>query len=111
MTGGEVQVESLSSFTNSESAQKIAEHFSLISNEYSPIKVSQLPCYLPAQLPPMIEEYDVFARLNRLKKTKSTLPIDIPDKLRKECSVHLAAPLTDIYNHCLAEGLYPTIWK
>ena len=101
----------MSGLTNSECAQKIANHFAAISNEYLPVDTAQLPCYLPAQLPQQIHEYDVYIRLNRLKKTRSTLPIDIPDKLRQECSPHLAAPITAIYNDCLNQGLYPTLWK
>jgi hypothetical protein len=53
----------------------------------------------------------VYLRLNKVRKTKSTLPIDIPDKLRVECSVHLAAPLSDIYNNSLTQSVYPTLWK
>ena len=110
-TYGKVQVQSLSGLNNSECAQKIANHFAAISNEYLPINTAQLPSYLPAQLPQQIDEYDVYVRLNKLKKTRSTLPIDIPDKLRQECSPHLAAPVTAIYNDCLNQGYYPTLWK
>ena len=91
--------------------QIIAEHFSRIYNEYLPIDISKLPCYLPAQPPPVIEEYDVYKRIIRLKKTKTTLPVDIPAKLRKECAPFLAAPLSDIYNHSLSLGQYPNKWK
>ena len=70
MSGGDICVESLSGLTNAESAQKIAEHFSAVSNEYSPINYNQLPCYLPAQPPPQVDEYEVYLRLNRIKKTK-----------------------------------------
>ena len=111
MSGGDICVESLTGLTNAESAQKIAEHFSAVSNEYSPINYNQLPCYLPAQPPPQVDEYEVYLRLNRIKKTKSTQPIDIPDKLRNECSVHLAAPLTNIYNDSLNQAVYPSLWK
>ena len=111
MSGGEVQVESLAEFSNAQCAQKIAEHFSCISNEYSPIDSTILPCYLPALPPPQLEEHQVYQRLVRIRKTKSTLPIDIPDKLRKECAVHLAAPLCHIYNECLSQSVYPTLWK
>ena len=41
----------------------------------------------------------------------STLPIDIPDKLRKECAIFLAAPLTLIINASLTESVYPALWK
>ena len=46
-----------------------------------------------------------------MKKTKSTLPIDIPDQLRKECSPHLAALLSMIINNSLAQSIYPKLWK
>ena len=111
MSEGGIQVESLLEYNNEQCAQKIAEHFSSISTEYSPVDVTQLPCYLPALPPPQVEEYQVYQRLCRIKKTKSTLPIDIPDKLRQECAVHLAAPLMNIYNDCLNKSVYPTLWK
>ena len=111
MTQGEVKVESLSNLNNFQSAQKIAEHFASISNEYSPIDNSQLPCYLPALPPPQVEEYDVYTRLCQIKKTRSTLPIDIPDKIRQECAPLLAWPLTTLINNCLTQSQYPAIWK
>ena len=88
---GDIRVESLTDFTNKQCAQKIAEHYAAISNEYAPIDSTQLPCYLPAPPPPQVTEHDVYLRLNKIKKTKSTLPLDLPDKLRQECSPHLAA--------------------
>ena len=111
MTAGNVQVESLIGYNNLQSAQKIADHFAKISNEYEPIDVSQLPCYLPAQPPPQVTEYDVYLRLSRLKKTKSTLPLDIPDKVRQECSPLLAGPLSSIINTSLTQSVYPADWK
>ena len=108
---GQVNVESLSHLSNLEAAQKIAEHFVAISNEFSPIDNTQLPCYLPAPPPPQVEEHDVFMRLNRIKKTKSTLPIDIPDKIRQECAPFLAGPLTAIINNSLTHYQYPAVWK
>ena len=108
---GETHVEALAGLSNKECAQKIAEHYAAVSNEYLPINLSQLPSYLPALPPPQVDEYDVYLRLNRLKKTKSTLPLDLPHSLRKECSAHLAAPLTTIINNCLTQSVYPTVWK
>ena len=45
------------------------------------------------------------------KRTKSTLPVDLPDALRIEFSAELAGPLTDIINTCLMEQTYPKLWK
>ena len=111
MNNGDVSVECLSGLTYAQAAQQIAEHFASISNEYSPVDPAQLPCYLPALPAPVVEEHDVYERLTRIKKTRSTLPIDIPDKIRQECSVLMAGPLTSIINSSLSEGIYPTIWK
>ena len=111
MNEGDVKVECLSGLTNIQAARKIAEHFAAVSNEYSPIDVCKLPCYLPAQPPPQVEEYEVYLRLQKLKKTKSTLPIDIPEKIRKECSPFLAGPLTSIINNSLTQAQYPAVWK
>ena len=103
MSGGEVRVESLSGLTNSQAAQKIAEQFAAISNEYSPVDNSKLPSYLPAPLPPQVDEFDVYLRLKKLKKIRPTLPIDIPDQIRQECSPLLAGPLTTIINDSLSQ--------
>ena len=46
-----------------------------------------------------------------MKKTKSTLPVDIPEKLRRACSVELSEPLTDIINSSLVQAQYPKLWQ
>ena len=53
----------------------------------------------------------MFLKIQNQKKTKSTLPVDIPDNLRKEAAICLAEPLTDIYNTCLRQGIFPKLWK
>ena len=50
-------------------------------------------------------------RIQRIGKTKSTLPIDIPDRLRTECALDLAKPLTDIINSCLLAGSFLRAWR
>ena len=108
---GDITVESLDNLDNAQCSQKIAEHFAAISNEYSPVDTQQLPCYLPALPPPQVDEFEVYQRLKKIKKTKSTLPIDIHDKLSRECAPHLAAPLASLYNDSLTKSVYPGIWK
>ena len=73
--------------------------------------LTQLPSYLPALPPPVVEEYDVYQRLLRIKKTSSSLTVDIPDKVRKECAVLLAAPITEIIKNSLSQSVYPDVWK
>ena len=48
MNVGDVLVESLSHLDNRQCAQEIAQHYANISNEYSPVDTTQLPCFLPA---------------------------------------------------------------
>ena len=111
MSGGDVVVESLRDRDNRQCAQEIAEYYAKVSNEYGPVDVEQLPCYLPAPPAPQVEEHVVYERIRRLKKTRSTLPIDLPNKLRLSCAVELTEPVTNIINSCLVEGKYPKIWK
>ena len=108
---GDIRVESLSGLDNLQAAQKIGEHFARISNEYEPIDKSKLPCYLPAPQPPKVTEYEVYERLRKIKKTKSTLPIDIPERIRKQCEALLAERISIILNNCLKESVYPKLWK
>ena len=111
LSGSDVSVESLQGLDNRQCAQHIAEHYAKISREFSPVNTAQLPCFLPAQQPPQVDEHTVYERIKKLKKTRSTLPLDLPDKLRQACAVELAEPVTDIINTCLTQGVYPALWK
>ena len=111
MNDGHIVVDDLIDLTDQESANKIAEHFAAVSNSFNPIDTLELPCYLPSQLPQQVEEYRVYQKLCQLKNTKSTLNIDIPNKLRKEFSAELSKPLTDIINASLEQQIYPKKWK
>ena len=111
LNSGEISVEQLDDLNEQESAEAIASHFASISNQYSPLNTHDLPCYLPALQPPQVDEYSVYKRMKKLKNTRSTFPLDIPNKLRKEFSVELAAPMTDIINTSLLQQRYPGLWK
>ena len=76
-------------------------------NEYEPMNLGKLPSYLPSLPPPQVEQHQVYEKLLSLNNTKSTLPRDIPAKLRKEVAVEITAPLTYTINSCLSEGIYP----
>ena len=107
----DLRVEALSGMDDKESAELIAQHFASISQEYLPLNTADLPAFLPSLPPPGVDELDVYKRLQKLKKTKSTQPIDIPHKLRKEFSPELSAPVSDILNTCLEQQVFPTLWK
>ena len=72
---------------------------------------AQLPAFLPAGRPEEVNVFQVMANIRKLGKTKSTLPIDIPDRLRIECAVDLSEPLADILNSCLRAGTFPVMWR
>jgi hypothetical protein len=111
MNGNEVSVEDLEGLSNAQSAEVIAEHFSAVSNEYSPINYNELPCYLPSEKPLQVEEYEEYNKIRKLKNTKSTFEIDIPNKWINEFSAEISTQLTDIINSCLMEQYYPALWK
>ena len=46
MTGQEISVEELEGLGNQKSAEIIAQHFASVSNEYQPLNLNDLPCYL-----------------------------------------------------------------
>ena len=107
----ELSVKCLKGLNNKQSAEQVAQHFSKISQEYSPLDSTTLPAYLPAPGVLSVTEEEVAARLYKLKCRKSTQPIDIPSKLRKQFYSELAIPMTDIINSCLSGYQYPQLWK
>ena len=88
-----------------EQVQKVAESFVKVPQQHCPIDLTKLPAYLPAEQPPQLHVYDVYIKIQDQKNTKSTLPIDIPDNLRRQAAEFLADPLTDIFSTCLREGV------
>ena len=110
-SSGDINIECLEGLTDQEQVDAVADSFTAVSLEYEPVNVSLLPAYLPALPPPQVDVWTVMARIEKQKKTKTTLPIDLPESLRKKASVFLAEPLTDIINSSLKQGVYPETWK
>ena len=106
-----VNVECLDAIDDQEAVEVVAQHFASVSQEYEPLNVENLPCYLPAQKPPQVDDLAVYNRMKKLKKTKSTLPIDIPCDLTKEFAAELTSPVADIINSSLVQHKYPALWK
>ena len=106
-----LDVQSLKGLSDQESAEVIAEAFAAVSLEYQKLDRTKLPAFLPAGRPKTVNIIEVFKATQQQKSTKSTLPIDIPDNLRKECALDLAEPLTDIFNSCLRDGRFPSPWR
>ena len=77
----DLKVDALAGLDDHESAEHIAQHFAAISQEYLPLNPSALPAFLPAPPPPRITEIEVYKRLLKLKKTKSTQPIQVKKRI------------------------------
>ena len=100
------------------SAERIAEHFSTISKEYPPINPEMLPQRVKDKLfkpnvaaeAPHLEEFEVYEMLKKRKLKNSSVPGDIPSKLKKEFLPELTTPVTEIFNSISESGSYPRQW-
>ena len=108
---GDIVIECLEGLGEQEQVEAVADYFASVSQEYEPVDLTLLPAYLPALPPPQVDVWTVMKRIETQKKTKTTLPIDLPESLRKKSAVFLAEPLTDIINTSLKQGTYGTPWK
>lgn len=111
MNSEELSVKCLAGLSDSASAEAVGQSFAAVSAEQSPLDRTKLPAYLPFLPPPQVTEWEVLNKLNKLKKTRSTMDMDIEAKLRREVSVELATPLTNIINTCLREQKWPQLYK
>ena len=98
--------------TDQQQAELIADKFSSVSNEYSPIDASKIHT-LPVEegTVPIFTPLQVLNQLLKLKNKKSTAPNDIPSVLLKEYAEYICVPLCHIINSCISRGEYPRIWK
>ena len=106
-----LRIECIEHLPPKQQVEEVAEAFAKVSQEYEPLNPLLLPSFLPAPPPPQVNMLSVWKAVQNLKKTKSTLEGDLPEKLRKEAAIFLAEPLTDIFNSCLTQGVYPKVWK
>ena len=104
--------------TKKESVEKIAEHFSQISQEFPPLDVHNLSESVRKKLAdskssklPFISCYQVQKMLQKVKKSKSGIPGDLPGALIKEFGQELSRPLSTIYNNIISTGNWPKNWK
>ena len=99
-------------------ANRFADYFSKISQEFQPIDVSNFQPNIQSKLKaaesesskPVLEEWQVYGKLQHSKKPNSTVPGDLPVKLVKTLSPELAKPVTCIYNRITQSGKYPRQW-
>jgi hypothetical protein len=103
--------------TNLQSAEKIADHFSEISQEYQPLDIGLLPERVQRKLkenfplPPVITVQKTLDKINSAKKPRSGVPGDLPRTITKEFSNELAGPLNMILNKIFQTAEWPSHWK
>ena len=104
--------------TTQESADRIAQKFAEISQEFPPITLENLPDrvfqkinFSENQQKPHISRQMVEEKIKRAKMTKGGVPGDLPVKLSKEFGPELAIPASKIFNNIVQTGKWPNRWK
>ena len=105
--------------TPEQSVEKIAQHFAQISQNYPPLDIDSLPEDIrkkftdPIKLPdiPIITPLQVYEKMKKSKKSKSTVPGDLPKSLIQEFSPELAEPLATIFQNIVKSSEWPSSWK
>ena len=107
----QVNVEGVDPLDHRSIASAICSKFSSVNSDLSPLDVSALPTYLPARPIPLVNTWEVFKVLDKLKRNKACGPDNIPSRLIRKCAYELAKPLTIIINCSLAQHRVPSQWK
>ena len=105
-------------YSPSQSAERLAQYFSKISQEFDPINPDIFPPWIRQRLregkddisKPVLEEWQVHKKLSKSKKPNFLIPGDLPVKIVKEFTPELAKPATLIYNKITQSGIYPRQW-
>ena len=104
--------EEIEKFTNQEQADKLAEYFSKVRNEYEPLEKEtiHIPNFTEDTIP-KFKNSQVKEALSQIKPKKSVPPGDIPAIVLKTYSDELAEPIADIINTSIKQGIWPKIFK
>ena len=91
-------------------AEKLAEYFNRISQEFTALEPKDIPVTYDKVLP-LLEPWEVAARIKKFRKPKSMVEGDIFPKLMTLFADQLALLLTDIYNGITVTAVWPVVWK
>ena len=95
---------------DSEVAEELAKYFNAVSDEFEPLEPAQIP-ETRGRLIPLLENYEVSARIRKFKKPKSMVRGDVFPQLMTLLSDFFAIPLTSIYNEITRTFIWPECWK
>ena len=102
--------------TNKQSAERIANYFAGISQEFPPLDQSSLPARVKRKIKsagaaPSVSEYEVYKKIRAAKKPRSGVPGDLPRTIVSEFAAELATPVHNIINNIVQLGQWPSQWK
>ena len=106
------QVDQISHLSDQEQADKIADAFCAIQNEYDSLRSEDIiiPPFTEEETP-QFDSAQVWFALSRIDTTKSTVTGDFPAQLIKQFAAYLCEPFTDVINTSLKLGQYPQLYK
>ena len=105
-------------FSPFESAEKLADYFSHISQIFEPISIERFSPSIQEKLKfgltdsakPVLQPWQVYRKIRSSKKPNSLVPGDLPVKLVNEFDVELAEPVCKIFNKITNTAQYPRQW-
>ena len=106
-----IMVDELVGLDDMQQAERIADHYSTISNQYEQVKIEDFAKYENEGNLPCIEPLKVYHTINSMNKKAATIPGDMPMKLFAEFSVEIAFPVAHTIDACLKSGVYPNLFK
>ena len=108
----EINLDIFDHMTKEEQAEKLADEFSSVRQEFDLIKKEdiQIPSFNLCDIPE-ISVTTVEKHLKTIKTNKSTTKDDIPPSVLKLFACHLSKPLSNLINKCIREGAWPDEFK
>ena len=106
-------VDELVGLSDQDQAERIADHYASISQEYEPVKNEDFPQFsVPSNFrPPKVGPAKVEKIINSMNKKAAGVPGDVPMRLIGEFSYELSKPVAHLINSCFTQGIYPNLWK
>ena len=107
-----IVVESLKDLSDKEQAERIADKFAKVSQEYDPLKTEdiQIPAFDKSTIPEFSSK-QVEKHLKQVKVNKAVPPGDIPPQLIKLFAKELSTPFCHIINSSMKCGVWGKIYK
>ena len=104
------------SLSEAQSAERIADYFSRISQEFPPLDVKLLPERVREKIesessPPDFSTYDVYVKVKSAKKPRCGVPGDLPSQIVREFAPELATPVHHIISSIVQSCQWPAQWR